>query len=62
MMHQSPFVAAPNPVEAQCEGKPCFDSPKLAWAVMEDRQRSRGKRDVYRCEYCGRWHIGGGKK
>lgn len=56
------FVAVLNPAEAQCSGKRTFTSPQQAWGIMEKRSRSRGKRAVYRCEFCRRWHIGGGRE
>lgn len=46
-------------VIAGCDGKPSFPSFALADKVAK---RSRSKRHLnsmpYRCEWCGRWHIG----
>lgn len=44
---------------AQCEGKKRLSSPQIAWRVGR-RKKGHAKakpRDVYRCEYCGGWHL-----
>ncbi|MFY9479139.1 MAG: hypothetical protein WAQ08_15955 [Aquabacterium sp.] len=43
-----------------CEGKASFDSYSLAARVCRDRARGRRqqKRQAYRCETCGKWHLG----
>jgi hypothetical protein len=43
-----------------CRGKASFDSPALAVAVSR-RKPKDGPREPYRCSFCGKWHIGGGK-
>jgi hypothetical protein len=49
--------------QAGCEGKGRFASPTLAHKVLKRAGRSRGHTNrvvavVYRCSYCGGWHIG----
>jgi hypothetical protein len=44
-----------------CEGKQAFASWDMANAVRKQRGRRNDKtnrRDVYKCEFCGAWHIG----
>jgi hypothetical protein len=41
---------------ASCEGKDPFDSPQQAWAVLA---KSKSARQVYRCRFCGKFHIAG---
>lgn len=41
-----------------CKGKIAFDSAKLAHLIVRREQDTRGKRQVYRCRYCGLYHIG----
>ena len=43
-------------IAAGCEGKHQYDSPQKAWAVL---RKSRSGRDVYRCRFCGFYHISG---
>lgn len=47
---------------AQCFGKVGFESAALARQVAQRRNRRtkthRKQSLVYRCSYCGRWHIG----
>jgi len=47
----------PNPPQAFCDGKVCFDGPNLAWKVAKGR-KSRGQRVAYYCENCRSWHVG----
>lgn len=49
-----------NPVEAQCEGKHRFPSGLEAGRVVRRSNRARGgpRRQAYRCNVCGGWHIG----
>lgn len=43
---------------AACTGKERFQTPQLAWGVLlRERRRSRGL-EAYRCDFCGRFHIG----
>lgn len=58
-MTRSALADDRNPVAAHCYGKAAFDSPQLAWAVVLRSVRTRGLRHPYRCQTCGRWHIGG---
>lgn len=37
---------------ATCEGKQAFETPALAHRIAR-----RKKRHVYRCKFCGKWHI-----
>lgn len=51
-----------TPIES-CQGKTRFFSPALAYRVQRRRQRHNPSRDgetgqVYRCRFCGGWHIG----
>lgn len=50
---------------SQCAGKVAFDSAALAHEIAKKRSsRRRGKdrkrepRVVYRCRWCGKWHLG----
>jgi len=43
---------------AGCTGKHRFVSPALARRVLY-RNSDPGKRETYRCDFCGGWHIGG---
>ena len=43
---------------AACIGKAGYRTPALAWKRVR-RMNSRGKGvQAYRCEWCGKWHIG----
>lgn len=44
-------------------GKGAFISPVIAWRYLRSRS-DRVPRDVlpYRCQYCGRWHVGGSRQ
>lgn len=47
---------------AACDGKAAYDSRDLAERVAK-RGRRFGKAEslrAYRCESCGKWHVGGG--
>lgn len=46
---------------AQCTGKERFDSHERAQVVCESMRRRHTQRapQVYRCVYCGGYHIGG---
>jgi hypothetical protein len=37
-----------------CVGKDAFDTPQAAYAVAR-RYKGVGH---YRCDYCGKWHVG----
>ena len=41
---------------AGCIGKHRFDNPQKAHEVAE---KARHRVEVYRCRFCGGWHIGG---
>lgn len=50
---------------SQCTGKIGFDSPALAHEVSRKRaarrqgkDRKREPRSLYRCQHCGKWHLG----
>lgn len=49
---------------AQCAGKEKYETPALAHAVA--RRRNRRSRDTrvnpYRCQYCGHYHMGTGRR
>jgi len=45
-------------INASCRGKARFESPQVAWRAA---QRQRG-RMAYRCDHCGRWHVGPARK
>lgn len=42
---------------AQCANKEQFDSVTLANKVLKTRKVSSA-RQVYKCEFCGKWHLG----
>jgi hypothetical protein len=49
--------------QAHCAGKARFDTPGLAHRVLArfcrgSRRRERRDAVVYRCQYCGGWHLG----
>jgi len=47
---------------AQCTGKARYESPVTARQVQARSGKRSGKRPkVYRCEFCGGWHLGRGK-
>lgn len=54
---QSLLVEMPNPEVSACLGKEAFATPQLAHEVITKR-RSRDPRQVYRCRYCGKFHVG----
>ena len=43
---------------AQCADKEKFDSVALANKVLKTRKIASA-RQVYKCEFCGKWHLGG---
>lgn len=43
---------------AQCVNKQSFDSIALANKVLKSR-RIPSARQVYKCEFCDKWHLGG---
>lgn len=57
-----PMSEAPTQYElSACTGKASFDSFSLAKKVAKRRRRSMcgdRKSDAYKCEACGKWHIG----
>lgn len=38
-----------------CAGKFAYDSARLAHQIVKRRRRNES---VYRCEFCGHWHVG----
>lgn len=52
---------------ASCAGKPSYDTAQEAHAITRTRNKRLGKKsrtprlDAYRCEHCGRYHIGSSK-
>lgn len=38
-----------------CDGKQRFAKPRLAHRIAK---RMGGQAQVYRCSYCGGWHVG----
>lgn len=47
--------------KAQCFGKQAFESAVLAKEVVKRMNRNKRKpipADSYRCDFCGKWHIG----
>lgn len=47
---------------AVCAGKQSFTSPQLARSVASRGRVSGERYDAYRCDLCGRWHIGHSKR
>lgn len=47
-----------------CEGKEAYRSPALAHKVLKRRRHRDDARDldVYRCPFCGSWHLGTHRK
>ncbi len=45
---------------AECEGKYKFNTPDEAKKAI--RRSTHDKINPYKCEYCHKWHIGGGVK
>ena len=45
-----------------CAGKQAFVSAQLARSVASRQRVSGVNYDPYRCDLCGRWHIGRSKK
>lgn len=47
-----------------CQGKVPFDSREMAEIVRSRKSKSKktrsGALDVYRCQFCRKWHLGGG--
>lgn len=45
---------------ALCDGKEPFDSPNIGRAALKRIQRRKGAggAHLYRCNYCGKWHVG----
>lgn len=53
------------PPVTSCEGKERFTSAHLAHRIAARRNKNRAAKDdrferqsVYRCGYCGHWHLG----
>jgi len=44
--------------QASCIGKQRFQSAKLAHAVVKRGDKRGKRRQAYRCEYCGFYHLG----
>lgn len=45
-----------------CAGKQVFATSQLARQVASRWRRQRESYDAYRCDLCGRWHIGHSKR
>jgi hypothetical protein len=45
----------------ECRGKVGFDSALLANQVARERKRV-SRRSAYRCQRCGKWHLGEQKR
>ena len=44
---------------SQCDGKEPFANPTLAWRVWARKRRRRhAPKAIYRCAWCGQWHLG----
>lgn len=48
----------PSATVYSCIGKEAFRSPQLAAAVNKRRTKGGKPNDVYRCSFCGGWHLG----
>jgi hypothetical protein len=58
--------------EAACGGKARFESPALAHAALRRAKTKRSYsrrsgrvavgRTMYRCKFCGGWHLGNGPR
>lgn len=44
---------------AGCDGKKAFQTPQLAFKALTRNHRRPDDRQFYRCEWCGKFHIGG---
>lgn len=58
------WADACNKMEWSCAGKSGFESKALADKIARKTLRSKTKKmpgtmNVYRCQYCNKWHIGG---
>lgn len=49
---------APASQASSCDGKVAFTSAKVAHKVSKRRTAYGYLSNVYRCRYCGQWHIG----
>jgi hypothetical protein len=45
-------------LSAACTGKKAFQTPQLAFAALTRNTRRPDTRAFYRCDFCGRFHIG----
>jgi len=45
---------------AACAGKQRFDTPAMANHAMRAIRNKDGKHGVFKCEFCGGWHVGSG--
>lgn len=48
-----------------CERKVRHEDPGAAWAMVKRLHRTKGDQgnlQVYRCPFCGGWHVGHGKE
>lgn len=45
-------------ISAQCAGKSSFPSRAIAKEIARKARRKGVKVNEYRCDHCGRWHIG----
>lgn len=49
------------PTTSGCRGKVVYRTKRLANGVLRVMRKSRTKSDtlhVYRCQFCGKWHLG----
>lgn len=45
--------------QAECVGKASFDTKASAIRVVQGRRGNKRKVEVYRCEHCHKFHLGG---
>ena len=48
-------------VKRSCEDKRAYQTQKVAQWMMNGH-KNKADLEVYRCKFCGDWHIGHGKK
>lgn len=47
---------------AHCDGKHPYESRGLAQQVADRANRGASASEPYKCEYCGKWHVGYGMR
>jgi hypothetical protein len=45
-----------------CYGKEAYTNPSLAKKVAKRRNRKGRRLNVYKCQWCRQWHMGGSYK